>query len=235
MKLKHARLGWVKDEAILRALFWAVVGLYLALAMYLILAIIYNPERNGHYYACLKADYVEPESRLSVSVIVIILILSSMICLSIGMDLLCLWKLRHEEATIAENQRQHQLHLQDPQETPKMDQNEEALEKKEVLINARSLMATHGRKLAWMVEDNQDRKQAMTMEKVDCLQIETSNERLDQFKAVLNELPVRSTLLNTLFLVPYIIIMAALGNLGDDFSEEDKRYVMGLPFLILSM
>ena len=29
--------------------------------------------------------------------------------------------------------------------------------------------------------------------------------------------------------------MAALGNISDDFSEKDKRYILGLPYLILTV
>ena len=109
MKIKHAILGWVKDQVI----FWSVVGLYSAYALFLILIILYDPGTGtaGTYFNCLNSDIEGPALGLTISSTIIILILSSMICLSIGMDLFCLWKLHHEEAIREENKRKHQLDL----------------------------------------------------------------------------------------------------------------------------
>ena len=91
-------------------------------------------------------------------------------------------------------------------------------------------------KMALIIEDKDDRNEAMPPEKADIIAEPIYNDQPeDKVKMVINDLPVRSTLLNTLFLVPYIIIIATLGNISDDFSTKDKSYILGLPFLVLTI
>ena len=69
-------------------------------------------------------------------------------------------------------------------------------------------------KMALAIEDKDDRNEAMPPEKADIIAEPIYNDQPeDKVKMVINDLPVRSTLLNTLFLVPYIIIIATLGNI----------------------
>ena len=191
MKIKHAHLAWVQDQVLLLAIFWSVVGLYAVLALYLILIVdpTTAPGTAPQYFVCLKMEEHNPAPVLTVYSMIIISVLSFMICLSIGMDLFCLWSLHHEQAIRIETQRKH-LH-------------------------------------------QQDRNEALTAEKADRnVEPLDIDQPKDQVKMILNDLPVRSTLLNTLCLVPYIAIIAALGNISDDFSTEDKSYILGLPFLV---
>ena len=138
MKIKHAHLGWVKDQVILLAIFWSVVGLYSAFALYLILAILYDPGKGtaGPYFDCINSDIKGSAVGLTISSTIIILILSSMICLSIGMDLFCLWRLHHEEAIREENKRKHQLdlkvHLQELEQIMVMDPKGDTSKNREV-------------------------------------------------------------------------------------------------------
>ena len=63
----------------------------------------------------------------------------------------------------------------------------------------------------------QDRNEALTAEKADRnVEPLDIDQPKDQVKMILNDLPVRSTLLNTLCLVLYIAIIAALGNISDE-------------------
>ena len=180
-----------------------------------------------------------------------------MICLSIGMDLFCLWRLHHEEAIREENKRKHQLdlkvHLQELEQIMVMDPKGDTSKNREVLINAQELLretsitsSSSTRvikmnelldwKMALIIEDKDDRNEAMPPEKADIIAEPIYNDQPeDKVKMVINDLPVRSTLLNTLFLVPYVIIIATLGNISDDFSAEDKSYILGLPFLVLTI
>ena len=259
MKIKHAHLGWVKDQVILLVIFWSVVGLYSAFALYLILAILYDPGKGtaGPYFDCLNSDIKGSALGLTISSIIILLILSSMICLSIGMDLFCLWKLHHEEAIREENKRKHQLdlkvHLQELEQIRDIDPKGDISKNREVLVNPEdwlretSITSTSSTrvikmnelldwKMALIIEDKDDRNEAMPPEKADIIAEPIYNDQPeDKVKMVINDLPVRSTLLNTLFLVPYIIIIATLGNISDDFSAEDKSYILGLPFLVLTI
>ena len=277
MKIKHAHLGWVKDQVILLVIFWSVVGLYSAFALYLILAILYDPGKGtaGPYFDCLNSDIKGSSLGLTISSIIILLILSLIICLSIGMDLFCLWRLHHEEAIREENKRKHQLdlkvHLQELEQIMVIDPKGDTSKNREVLINAQELLretsitsssstrgikinlretsitsssSTRGIKMnelldwkmALIIEDKDDRNEAMPPEKADIIAEPIYNDQPeDKVKMVINDLPVRSTLLNTLFLVPYVIIIATLGNISDDFSTEDKKHILGLPFLVLTI
>ena len=81
MKIKHAHHGWVKDQVILLVIFWSVVGLYSAFALYLILAILYDPGKGtaGPYFDCINSDIKGSAVGLTISSIIIILIFNDLL------------------------------------------------------------------------------------------------------------------------------------------------------------
>ena len=245
MKLKHIHNGWVKDEVILLAIFWATVGLYLAFLFYLSLTIKSITGLAAVYFHCLNTDQEpETESRWSVSAAIIFLTLLPLIIFSVGMDLVCLWKVQKERALLKANKKD-QFKLEEPQSNQS--------EGPEVIMNVNELGTEQGSasppegngiekalniigQMSLMVPEGQpDRNQVLPVERADSLISSMLSEPRQQIKDVLNEMPIRSTLLNTLFLVPYIIIMVALGQIGNEYSEHDKNKIMGLPYLILAM
>ena len=54
-------------------------------------------------------------------------------------------------------------------------------------------------------------------------------------RKIIDEMPIRSSLFNTLFLVPYIFIVIVLAKIGGDFLNQDKRDLMGIPFFIMTI
>ena len=54
-------------------------------------------------------------------------------------------------------------------------------------------------------------------------------------RKIIDEIPIRSSLFNTLFLVPYIFIVIVLAHIGGDFLDQDKRDLMGVPFFAMTI
>ena len=54
-------------------------------------------------------------------------------------------------------------------------------------------------------------------------------------RKIIDEIPIRSSLFNTLFLVPYIFIVIVLAHIGGDFLDQDKRNLMGVPFFTMTL
>ena len=186
MKLKHVYSGWVKDEVILLAIFWATLGLYLAFLLYLSLAIESNPSFAAIYHDCLSTDQESgSESGWSVSNAITFLTLVPMIFLSIGMDLVCLWKVQRER-TILEANKKDQFKLGQLKE-PEANQpeviinvNELGPERPEPCPEQGSAEATEGNglekalnivgQMSLMAPENQpDRNQVIPVEKADSL------------------------------------------------------------------
>ena len=273
--MKHSPLEWKKDQVILLAIFWSVVGMYVIILLSVIHSITYALPASRQYLECINSDEEVAEFTLTLSNFVVVASLSLMICSSIGMDIFCLYKLHHEEAVIEETNRKHQLDklkvrwkaIESTEEN--IEQNQDSLKKPELVLSAQEFLKEQEKrpglksknvrrrasvavpmapekeqinlaqaldfigKLA--LEDQHDRNEVLTAEKADGPSMPEPLPDQRRVKKILNELPVRSTLLNTLFLIPYLIIMAALGNISDDFSEKDKRYILGLPYLILTV
>ena len=270
--MRHSPLEWKKDQVILLAIFWSVVGMYVIILLSVIHSITYALPASRQYLECINSDEEVAEFTLTLSNFVVVASLSLMICSSIGMDIFCLYKLHHEEAVIEATNRKHQLDklkvrwkaIKTAEEN--IEENQDSLQKRELVLTAQEFLKEQEKtrpglksknvsvavplaqekeqinlaqaldfigKLA--LEDQHDRNEVLTAEKADGPSMPEPLPDQREVKKILNELPVRSTLLNTLFLIPYLIIMAALGNISDDFSEKDKRYILGLPYLILTV
>ena len=63
----------------------------------------------------------------------------------------------------------------------------------------------------------------------------TSKASLPPERKIIDEIPIRSSLFNTLFLVPYIFIVIVLAQIGGDFLDQDKRDLMGIPFFAMTI
>ena len=266
-----------KDQVILVAIFWSVVGFYIIILIWLICSIAFSIASGASikYLECINSDKEIAELTVNPFNLVTLITLALMICLSIGMDIFCLYKLHHEEAIIAATNRKRQLDKLKVRwkaiETAEgnIEENQDSLQKRELVLSVQEFLKEEEKRpgltsrdvmkrtnvvvpmapekeqfnLAQALDfigklalgDQQDRNEVLTAEKADGVPMPEPMPDQRKVKKILNELPVRSTLLNTLFLIPYIIIMAALGNISDDFSKKDKRYILGLPFLILTI
>ena len=54
-------------------------------------------------------------------------------------------------------------------------------------------------------------------------------------RKILDEIPLRSSLINTIFLLLYIFIVVALGVIGRNFSKQENRTILGIPYFIISI
>ena len=54
-------------------------------------------------------------------------------------------------------------------------------------------------------------------------------------RKILDEMPLRSSLINTIFLIFYIFIMVALGVIGRNFSKQENLTLLGIPYFIMSI
>ena len=52
---------------------------------------------------------------------------------------------------------------------------------------------------------------------------------------ILDEIPLRSSLINTIFLLLYIFIVVALGVIGRNFSKQENQTLLKIPYLIISI
>ena len=54
-------------------------------------------------------------------------------------------------------------------------------------------------------------------------------------RRIIDEMPIRSSLINTLFLIPYLFIIIGMLILGRDFKKKEKRLLMAIPYLVISI
>ena len=54
-------------------------------------------------------------------------------------------------------------------------------------------------------------------------------------RKIIDEMPIRSSLFNTIFLIPYIFIVIYLAQNDGDFLDQDKRDLMGIPFFVITI
>ena len=54
-------------------------------------------------------------------------------------------------------------------------------------------------------------------------------------RKILDEIPLRSSLINTIFLLLYIFIVVALGVIGRNFSKQENQSLLGIPYFIISI
>ena len=54
-------------------------------------------------------------------------------------------------------------------------------------------------------------------------------------RKIFDEMPIRSSLFNTIFLIPYIFIVIYLAQNDGDFLDQEKRDLMGIPFFVITI
>ena len=54
-------------------------------------------------------------------------------------------------------------------------------------------------------------------------------------RRIIDEMPIRSSLINTLFLFPYLFIIVVLWKIGRKFNRHERRLLISIPYLVMSI
>ena len=264
MKLKYAKSSWKSNKTILKGIMWTTIGMYLGLLIFSLLSIYNKQGFISSYYACSGLPQPEAQTGLTLTGVAVLGFLLITISSSVAMDLLALWKLKSLELKPNKNEVKvpiKELPSKDtvdtivandqetkPQvipRTPRTNRTQTIIEFFQESKCPKGLKGLKGEDVQGI--NNTTPKRGQIVFELPNLSQEPaiSNDNLEEDKVtitsqcperkIIDEMPIRSSLCNTLFLVPYIFIVIVLAQIGGKFLDRDKRNLMGIPFFIMTI
>lgn len=87
----------------------------------------------------------------------------------------------------------------------------------------------------WTLESKMTQNKTQVQPEVELPTRSNETESHIMERKILDEIPLRSSLINTIFLLLYIFIVVALGVIGRNFSKQENQSLLGIPYFIISI